>query len=132
MPVSPWALPGMDFLLAFVVPAGILVADIFFKHFLLARGVELVGADVALCGFSVLLTQTLRAVQQERLPGTLVALTFIVLLLMLLVWAIAGRLVKSPAYSIPALLVSWGLGGVVFYTAIRYWTFVKTLGYTWN
>ena len=132
MPVSPWELPEIDFILAFVVPAAILVANIFFKRFLLGRGIELVGADLVLCGFSVLLSQTLRAVHNVRLPGDLIALTIIVLLLILLFWAIAGVLVKSPAYSIPAMLASWGLGGLVFYACIRYWALVQALGYKWG
>ena len=132
MPVSPWELPEIDFILAFVVPAGILVANIFFKRFWLGRGIELVGADLALCGFSVLLTQTLRAVHNVRLPPDLIVLTFLVLLGVLLLWAIAGLLVKNPAYSIPAMLASWGLGGLVFYSCIRYWAFVQALGYKWG
>ena len=132
MPVSPWELPEIDFILAFIVPAGILVANIFFKRFLLGRGIELVGADLALCGFSVLLSQTLRAVHHDRLPGGLIVLTFLVLLGILFLWAIAGVLVKSPAYSIPAMLASWGLGGLVFYACIRYWALVQTLGYKWG
>jgi hypothetical protein len=132
MPVSPWELPESDFILAFVVPAAILVANIFFKRFVLGRGIELVGADLALCGFSVLLSQTLRAVYNERLPGGLIVLTMLVLLGMLLLWAIAGVLVKSPAYSMPAMLASWGVGGVVFYACIRYWALVQALGYRWG
>ena len=132
MPVSPWELPEIDFLLAFIVPAGILVANIFFKRFFLGRGIELAGADVALCGFAVLLTQTLRAVHNLRLPPDLTVLTILVLLVMLFLWALAGLLVRNPAYSLIALLASWGLGGLVFYACIRYWTFVQALGYTWE
>ena len=132
MPVAPWELPEIDFILAFVVPAALLVANIFFKRFVLGRGIELVGADIALCGFSVLLSQTLRAVHNDRLPSGLIILTFLVLLGVLLLWAIAGVLVKNPAYSLPAMLASWGLGGLVFYACIRYWALVQALGYTWG
>jgi hypothetical protein len=132
MPPSPWELPEIAFILAFVVPAGILVANIFFKRFVLGRGIELVGADLALCGFSVLLTQTLRAVHNVRLPPDLIVVTILVLLGILLLWAITGLLVKNPAYSLLALLASWGLGGLVFYACIRYWAFVQALGYTWG
>jgi hypothetical protein len=132
MPVSPWELPEIDFILAFVVPACILVANIVFKYFLLERGVELAGADLVLCGFSVLLTQTLRAVHNARLPGDLIILTILVLLIILLVWAGAGILVKNPSYSRWAMLVSWGLGGSVFYASIEYWALVQKLGYKWG
>ena len=66
---APFTLSWMDVLLTFVVPFAILIVNAGFKRFVLGRGVELIGADLALSGFSILLAQTLRAVHGNRPCG---------------------------------------------------------------
>ncbi len=91
------------------------------------------GADIALCGFSVLFTQALRAIHFSRLPADLIVLTILVLFVVLLLWFLAGGLVrKARGYSIWAVLASWALGGLVFYACTRYWAFVQVMGYKWG
>ena len=46
----------MDVLLTFLLPLGILGLSALFKRFVLHRGAELIGADLALAGFSILLS----------------------------------------------------------------------------
>lgn len=48
------------------------------------------GADIALCGFSVLFTQALRAIHFSRLPADLIVLTILVLFVVLL-FMVPGR-----------------------------------------
>ncbi len=132
MPPSPWELPEIDFVLSFVVPAAILAVNILFKLFWLKRGVELAGADLALCGFSILLTQTLRAIHSSRLPPDLIVLTILVLGGILVLWITSGGLVRDAKYSKLGLFASFALGGLVFYSCIRYWAFVQSMGYRWG
>jgi hypothetical protein len=130
---DPFALPWMDVLLTFVVPFAILVVNAGFKRFVLGRGVELLGADLALSGFSILLAQTLSAVHGDRLPGDLIILTILALFVMAVLWFTAGYLVRDlDGYERWQWLASLGLGGVVFYSCIQYWELVRDLGYRWG
>lgn len=130
---APFTLSWMDVLLTFVVPFAILVVNAAFKRFVLGRGVELIGADLALSGFSILLTQTLRAVHGNRLPGDLIIVTVLALFAIAVLWFAAGYLVRDlNGYERWQLLASLGLGGVVFYSCIRYRELVRDLGYRWG
>src|SRR5438876_924535 len=91
----PFMLPWMDVLLTFAVPFAILVVNAGFKRFVLGRGVELIGADLALSGFSILLAQTLSAVHGNRLPGDLVIVSILALFAMAVLWFTAGYLVAT-------------------------------------
>ena len=130
---APFTLPWMDVLLTFAVPFAILVVNAGFKRFVLGRGVELIGADLALSGFSILLAQTLSAVHGNQLPGDLIIVSILALFVMAILWFTAGFLVHDlDGYKPWQWLASLGLGGVVFYSCIRYWEFVRDLGYRWG
>ena len=93
----------------------------------------LIGADLALAGFSILLTQALRAVHGNWLPGDLIIVTILALFVVAILWFTAGYLVHDlTGYNRWQLLASLGLGGVAFYSCIRYWELVRDLGYQWG